>query len=312
MAIATKATRGAVGTNNWTNPANATADDGSYATAAPGKNGSVIGDWDFAAFTDGEIPVGATINSVTIRSQYKVSTTSSIASLGVQAGNNAVFDTEETHTAEPTTDFNFDIVYNTTPSITDLKTAGRLVARDRAIRGNSNNAVTFSLDYVELRVDYTPSQTFFQTIAATAVGIPSVKKGMFKTLAASAVGAAALDTALLSSVSIPAIALGVPSLSKTPIFTELITATAIATASLAKKMFVSVSATSVGVPSLLKKMFRSVSATAVALPSVSSSATFAQSIAAQAVGIASLTAQFIAGGSKQLYQKVKIALGIGL
>ena len=59
MTIASKATRGAVGTNNWTNPANATADDGvNYATALPAKNGSVDGDWDFAAFTDGEIPAG--------------------------------------------------------------------------------------------------------------------------------------------------------------------------------------------------------------------------------------------------------------
>lgn len=154
MTLVTKATRGAVGTNNWTNPANATADDGVYATAAPAKNSSVIGDWDFAAFSDAELPIGATINSVTIRAQYKVSTAASVASLGVQAGNNGAFDAEETHTTEPTVDTDFDVVFNTAPTETDLKTAGRLVARIRGIRGNSNNAVTFSLDYVELRVDY--------------------------------------------------------------------------------------------------------------------------------------------------------------
>lgn len=155
MAIATKATRGSVGTNNWTNPNNATADDGTnYATCEPAKNNSVIGDWDFAAFSDGEIPVGATINSVVVRSNYKVSVTSSIASLGVSPGNNGSFDTEETDTSEPLADANYDVTFNTTPSETDLKTAGRLVARIRGIRGNSNNAVTFSLDYIELRVDY--------------------------------------------------------------------------------------------------------------------------------------------------------------
>src|SRR3990167_5523366 len=122
MATATKATRGAVGTNDWTTPENASADDGvNYATCAPGKNASVIGDWDFAAFTDGEIPVGSLINSVIIRSNYKVSTTLSIASLGVQAGNNGAFDAEETHATEPTTDTDFNVTFNAAPSITDLK-----------------------------------------------------------------------------------------------------------------------------------------------------------------------------------------------
>ena len=154
MALATKATRGAVGTNNWTNPSNATADDTTYATCAPGKNSSVIGDWDFLAFTDGELPVGSLIQSVVIRANYKVSTTISAASLGIANGNNGAFDTEETQATEPTSDADFDTTYNSPPSITDLKTTGRLVARIRGIRGNDNDAVTFSLDYVELRVTY--------------------------------------------------------------------------------------------------------------------------------------------------------------
>src|SRR3990167_5688312 len=154
MALATKATQGAVGTNNWTNPSNATADDTTYATCAPGKNSSVIGDWDFLAFTDGELPVGSLIQSVVIRANYKVSTTISAASLGIANGNNGAFDTEETQATEPTSDADFDTTYNSPPSITDLKTTGRLVARIRGIRGNDNDAVTFSLDYVELRVTY--------------------------------------------------------------------------------------------------------------------------------------------------------------
>lgn len=155
MATVSKFTRGAVAGNGWTDAANATADDGTNATAAPAKNARVEGDWDFAAFTDGELPVGATINSVTIRSQYLVSATNSIASLGVQAGNNGSFDAEETHSTEPTSATNFDVVFNTPPSATDLKTAGRIVARVDAIRGNDNDAVTFSLDFIQLIVDYT-------------------------------------------------------------------------------------------------------------------------------------------------------------
>mgnify|MGYP001615833301 FL=1 len=160
MTIATKATRGAVSTNNWTNPENATADDTTYATCAPNKKGEVIGDWDFLAFADAEIPVGSTINSVVIRSNYKVNTNASIGSLGVEAGNNTVFDARESDTTEPLADANYDVTYNITPSETDLKTTGRLVARIAGIRGNSNTAITFSLDYIELRVDWSTPPAF--------------------------------------------------------------------------------------------------------------------------------------------------------
>lgn len=155
MTIVVKATRGAAGTNNWTNNGNAVSDNGIYATCAPGKNGTVVGDWDFDAFSDVELPVSSTINSVTIRCNYKVSTQASIARLGVEAGNNGSFDSQEEAATEPLADTDFDVVYNTAPSETDLKTAGRLVARVSGERGNDNDAVTISLDYVELRVDYT-------------------------------------------------------------------------------------------------------------------------------------------------------------
>src|SRR3990172_4501514 len=162
MATVEKLTRGAVGTNNWTNPANATADDATYATAAPAKNNSVIGDWDYAAFSDADIPVGSVIDSVTCRVEYHVDTQASVASLGINNGNNAVFDGETTQTTEPLADATFDDAYNTIPSETDLKTAGRLVSRVRGIRGNSNTAVTFSVDYIKLVVvHHVPAPTKF-------------------------------------------------------------------------------------------------------------------------------------------------------
>ncbi len=156
MALATKATRGAVAGNGWTSPANATADDGSYATAAPAKNGTVTGDWDFAAFTDAEIPVGSSVSSVVIRAQYKVSVNTSIATLQSHCVNNGTDVNSSNDTAEPLADTNFDVTFTTKPTLADLKTAGRIVARLVAQRGNSSTAVTFSLDYVELRVTYTP------------------------------------------------------------------------------------------------------------------------------------------------------------
>lgn len=177
MTLVIKATRGAVsGSNSWTNAANAVSDNGSYATCAPGKNAVVSGDWDFDAFSDVDLPVGATINSVVIRAQYKVSTTSSVATFGVDAGNNGSFDGQETQTTEPTSDTNFDVTFNTAPSEADLKTEGQIVARVTGRRGNSNTAVTFSLDYVELRVDYTEAVGATEadgaaTAAATAVGV---------------------------------------------------------------------------------------------------------------------------------------------
>lgn len=207
MATVTKYTRGAVTGNGWTNAANATAEDNTnYATAAPAKNSRVEGDWDFAAFTDGELPVGSTINSVTIRCNYKVSTTASIASLGVQAGNNGSFDTEETHTTEPLADTNFDVVFNTAPSITDLKTAGRLVARVDGIRGNDNDAVTISLDSVALIVDYTePDTTDELTANSITTGTPTLTSaavGQVHALTGSALtsGTPTLTSPVLSEV----------------------------------------------------------------------------------------------------------------
>lgn len=156
MATVTKLTRGAVAGNAWTNAANATAEDNTnYATCAPVKNGNVSGDWDYEAFSDAEIPVGSVINSVTCRANFKVSTTASVASLGINNGNNGSFDGETTNATEPLADADFDDAYATAPSETDLKTAGRLVSRIRGIRGNDNDAVTFSLDSVSLIVDYT-------------------------------------------------------------------------------------------------------------------------------------------------------------
>lgn len=160
MATVSKLTRGAVAGNGWTNPANATADDAVYATCAPAKNATVTGDWDFAAFTDAELPVGSTINSVTIETQFKVSTASSVATYHHQPLNNGVAGTDATDTTEPTADkIVTNAAFSTVPTETDLKTAGRIVARAAGQRGNNNTAVTFSLDYAKVTVDYTAPVT---------------------------------------------------------------------------------------------------------------------------------------------------------
>lgn len=172
MATVSKFTRGAVAGNGWSNTGNASADDSVFATATPAKNQTVTGDWDFAAFTDAELPVGATINFVVAEVQWKVSTTSSVATLGITPILNGSPGPEGVITAEPTFESTEQKTFDTTPSETDLKTAGNLVVRCRATRGNSNTAFTASIDYVKVTVDYTASA--FVTADTTVTGTGTV------------------------------------------------------------------------------------------------------------------------------------------
>lgn len=147
----------AVVTTGWTSPTNAYADDGVYATAAPGKNLSVTSDFGFPAFTTSDIPAGSTINSVTIEIQHKESTTASIATIGVQVNNNGtLLGTEQTDTTEPAADTLLTHQVTSGISLTDLQTANLVKGRVRAARGNTNTAYTASLDYVKITVNYTP------------------------------------------------------------------------------------------------------------------------------------------------------------
>src|ERR1051325_5722225 len=61
-----------------TNPNNAHADDGSYATALPGKNTTLATKYQNFGF-DSVIPVGSMITKVQIIYQWKVDVTTSIA-----------------------------------------------------------------------------------------------------------------------------------------------------------------------------------------------------------------------------------------
>lgn len=95
--------------------------------------------------------------------------------------------------------------------------------------------------------------TFARTLAATAVGVAGLTKGMFVTLTATAVGVAGLTTARIFARTLAAIAVGVATLTKVPTFAVTIAATAVGVASLSRI------------------------------------ATFSRTIAATAVGVASLT-----------------------
>src|SRR5262249_16337496 len=76
-------------TTGWTAPNLAYGDDGSYATATPPKSATISSDYAFPAFSTSDIPDGATVNTVTVEVQWHISTTSSIATLGLRLYNGA-------------------------------------------------------------------------------------------------------------------------------------------------------------------------------------------------------------------------------
>lgn len=161
-------------TTGWTNPTNAyaTTGDNVYATAAPAKNSTVNGDFGFPSLG---LPAGATINAVRLVVEWGMTAAVTGGTLGVQGRNNNVADTAAEVTQTTTTEAQSTFTFGTKPSVTDLNTAGRVVARVRCTKGNSNTAMTGNLDFVRLEVDY--SVTTAQSLSATATAVPAVSRG---------------------------------------------------------------------------------------------------------------------------------------
>lgn len=189
MATLTRyATSNAIGVTGWTNPGNAyVAYDSNYATAAPAKNATISSYYGGFNLAD-TIGANDTINSVDFYYGFKVSTKNSIASLAGQAydGTTAI-GSKNTNTSEPTSD---TVAYFTAPAtLAQLRSADFKILLE-AIRGNSTTAVTFSLDYVYVVVDYTPassnitgslSQTL-ESVSLSASGKVEIKAASFATL----------------------------------------------------------------------------------------------------------------------------------
>jgi hypothetical protein len=141
----------------FTNPINAYADDGSYATCAPGKNGGIGSDYGFPAFATQDIPDGATINSAAVEIQYKSSTTGSAgATMRLQLENGTLLGAEQSG-GMSTSDTTLTHSVASGIALDDLRNANGVQARVTGRRGNSNTAITWSVDYVRLTVDYTPA-----------------------------------------------------------------------------------------------------------------------------------------------------------
>ena len=137
-----------------TNPNNAHADDGSYATAAPGKNTTLATRYGNFGF-DSLIPPNSLITKVQIIYQYKVSVNTSIATartyykISTVAGPNHDDTSEQLSDTTNTIDVTADRTW-TRANLLD----GTLEVALSAVQGNSSTAVTFSFDFVQVEVTH--------------------------------------------------------------------------------------------------------------------------------------------------------------
>lgn len=149
-----------LGTNgsNFINPGNIYSDNGVYCTVTQTAKNTTSQIY-LEGFNINDIPIGSTINSVTINVDRKMSTTASVQSVALQAyKSTTAMGTKATSTAEPSTDTVFSSTTTGTWTVADF-TNFRLLLEN--IRGNSTTACTISYDYVSVTIDYTaPSYDF--------------------------------------------------------------------------------------------------------------------------------------------------------
>ena len=155
--------------------------------------------------------------------------------------------------------------------------------------------------------------TYYQTLAATAIGVGGLTKTstFYRTLPATAIGIAVLTTAKMFSQTLTAVALGVATLTKVTTYVKLLQATATGVATLTKSttfyltlaatavgqavltktstFYRTLAATATGVASVSKKMYVTLAATAVGQAVVTTTLTVARSLAATSTGVAVLT-----------------------
>jgi hypothetical protein len=151
------ADRHTIVTTGWTNPANAyaTTGDNIYATAAPGKNLTVNGDFGFPALTEAQLPTGSAVTAVRLVVEWGMTAAVTGGTLGVQGYNNAVADSGAEVTQTAAAEGQAVKTFGTIPAVADLKTAGQVVGRVRCSKGNTTTAMTGNLDFIRLEVDYT-------------------------------------------------------------------------------------------------------------------------------------------------------------
>lgn len=170
MATVTKAvsTEFLVSGTRWTSPSNAfaTTGDNVYATAAPAKNGQILSGFG-CAFTTSDIPNGATVNSLTATVEWKLSATVTggqlfiVHALGPGATEVGATGVTKTTLVEEQSTSAFTPAQSAGfPSLANLRTAasdsnGAWFLDVYCSKGNTNSALTGSIDFISVTADYT-------------------------------------------------------------------------------------------------------------------------------------------------------------
>lgn len=142
------------GETAWTNPTNVYADDGSYATGSPTLGDNYVGNI-FSGFGfDADIEVGATITSVTITAQFKMTGSGADTyTLNLQPYiDGSAYGSAGTNSAGPTV----DTVVSIAPAGMDqthVDDASFAVALEGIAAANGGK--TFNVDYVKAVIVYT-------------------------------------------------------------------------------------------------------------------------------------------------------------
>jgi hypothetical protein len=140
--------------SGWTNSQNGYANDSSYATAVPARNGSTV--VQYSGFKiDSSIPADATINSVTLYAVWKVSTTGyAYDTLKAQVYINGVANTTSILTTSLTTTMSTSSVAISGLTASNLQDSAFKIYIT-ASRGSSSTSYTASLNVTYVVVDYT-------------------------------------------------------------------------------------------------------------------------------------------------------------
>lgn len=149
-----------------TNPTNAYADDGVYATAAPGKNTTLATKYGTFGF-DSAIPAGNLIVSVKIIYEFKTSTTASVATARTYYKLSGAAGANNDDATEPAADKIVTIDVTSARAWTRANLLnGTFEVVLAAVQGGSSTAVTFSFDYVKVEVVHSPPVGFFSLMRA--------------------------------------------------------------------------------------------------------------------------------------------------
>lgn len=149
-AVAADSTAGFANTNNLLG----TTTDSSFSTAAPAKS-SFLASFVTAANLSAGIPAGSTVTAMRWVANVTLSAvvTGGLFSL-VPRKNNANVAT--TATKSTTANANVTATYTTPPTLAELQGGASFDCRVLAEKGNTNSALTISVDVVFAEVDYTP------------------------------------------------------------------------------------------------------------------------------------------------------------